>query len=235
MDSPLPAAVSHWAEISQDKKSPFTQPTTLPCLCASKFKACKRQKEAKLPHITLQCFINMITLKLTDPQLKPIRPSPLASLPSAPLRLHPSQVVCTNQAPFRSLCSHMASKLPEPLATRDPLSLTGASVSSTDLHHAAAPTYLRTPEKKIMDGNRVPGRRSITLTVSELNGAVLLLDPLIYSQRAPSSITSTVKNHWIQNNREFQRPPASVDEPEVREQGGAASGAGRAGQAPGGA
>jgi len=129
----------------------------------------------------------------------------------------------------------MASKLPEPLATRDPLSLTGASVSSTDLHHAAAPTYLRTPEKKIMDGNRVPGRRSITLTVSELNGAVLLLDPLIYSQRAPSSITSTVKNHWIQNNREFQRPPASVDEPEVREQGGAASGAGRAGQAPGGA
>ena len=108
MDSPLPAAVSHWAEISQDKKSPFTQPHYIPCLCASKFKACKRQKEAKLPHITLQCFINMITLKLTDPQLKPIRPSPLASLPSAPLRLHPSQVVCTHQAPFRSLCSHLA-------------------------------------------------------------------------------------------------------------------------------
>jgi hypothetical protein len=42
-------------------------------------------------------------------------------------------------------------------------------VLSTDLRRADAPTYLRTPEKKIMDGNRVPGRRSITLTVSELN------------------------------------------------------------------
>ena len=47
-------------------------------------------------------------------------------------------------------------------------------------------------------------------------------------------LTITVKIHWIQN-AEFQQPPASVDEPEVREQGGAASGEGRAGQAPGGA
>ena len=69
---------------------------------------------------------------------------------------------------------------------------------------------------------------------TELTGAVFPLAPLIYSRRAPSSITSTVKIHWIQN-AEFQQPPASVDEPEVREQGGAASGAGRAGQAPGGA
>jgi hypothetical protein len=95
---------------------------------------------------------------------------------------------------------------------------------------------LRTPEKKIMDANRVPGRRSINPDGfgTELTGAVSPLAPLIYSRRAPSSITSTVKIHWIQN-AEFQQPPASVDEPEVREQGGAASGAGRAGQAPGGA
>jgi len=49
-------------------------------------------------------------------------------------------------------------QIARPLATRDPLSLTGASVSSTDLQRAEAPTYLRTPEKKIMDANRVPGR-----------------------------------------------------------------------------
>jgi hypothetical protein len=70
-------------------------------------KACKRQKEAKLPHITLQCFINMITLKLTGPQLKPT-PSISPGILLAPAASITSCLHAPIPTSLALICSHSA-------------------------------------------------------------------------------------------------------------------------------